>query len=154
MNNNQIKILSEIRVAFQWTFENMATPHTADHFNVPANGIKALDDLIDHYQAIGGQGEDEAEKFFKSECDRQYNERKGVFSDPFTLPQIPFVLRPAIYKLMAQFAATPATKESGDAVEKEIEMLKGMLSEIKRLKESATTTQELFPLLQYISNNL
>lgn len=38
-----------------------------------------------------------------------------------------------------------------EAKEKEILRLKGIINEIKELKGNATTTQELFPLLQYIS---
>ena len=39
--------LKEILEAFKWTFDNMGTPHTSDHFNIPANGIKMLEDLLD-----------------------------------------------------------------------------------------------------------
>lgn len=40
------KELKEILQAFKWTFNNMGTPHTSNHFNIPANGIKTLEDLI------------------------------------------------------------------------------------------------------------
>lgn len=40
---NQLK---EILEEFQWTWDNMGSPHTSDHFNRPANGIKILEDLI------------------------------------------------------------------------------------------------------------
>lgn len=41
-----IKILKEIREAFNWIWDNMGKEHTSDHFNIPANGIQALDNLI------------------------------------------------------------------------------------------------------------
>jgi hypothetical protein len=44
---NMEKELKEILEAFKWTFDNMGTPHTSDHFNIPANGIKMLEDLIE-----------------------------------------------------------------------------------------------------------
>jgi hypothetical protein len=47
MTQEQISTLKQIREAFQWTWDNMATPHTSDHFNVPANGIQAIDNLIE-----------------------------------------------------------------------------------------------------------
>jgi len=39
--------LKDILEAFQWTWDNMQKPHTADHFNIPANGIADLERLID-----------------------------------------------------------------------------------------------------------
>lgn len=41
-----IKELKEILECFEWTWDNIGTPHTSDHFNIPANGIKMLEDLI------------------------------------------------------------------------------------------------------------
>jgi hypothetical protein len=46
-----VEQLKEIRNAFQWTFDNMGTPHTSDHFNVPANGITEVDMLIELIEA-------------------------------------------------------------------------------------------------------
>lgn len=39
--------LKEILECFEWTWDNMGTPHTSDHFNIPANGIEMLRRLID-----------------------------------------------------------------------------------------------------------
>lgn len=45
-----------------------------------------------------------AEDFFKLKCDEQWGKRQGVFSDSGTLPQVPYVVRPAIYSLMESYA--------------------------------------------------
>ena len=44
------KELKEILECFEWTFDNMGTPHTSDHFNMPANGIEMLRRLIDEIE--------------------------------------------------------------------------------------------------------
>lgn len=46
MSVDQVERLSEVLKAFQWTFDNMATPHTSDHFNIPANGISLLTAIL------------------------------------------------------------------------------------------------------------
>lgn len=69
---NNLKVLKEIREAFQWTWDNMGNPHNEDHFNIPANGIQRLDDLINEFKpaqpSSGNEGEQEntkAEDFLK-----------------------------------------------------------------------------------------
>lgn len=56
---NNLKELKEIREAFQWTWDNMDKPHTSDHFNIPANGIQALDNLIEAAQPSSGNAGEE-----------------------------------------------------------------------------------------------
>lgn len=50
-DKNNLGDLKEIRSAFQWTWDNMGMPHTADHFNIPANGLQLLDNFIAGYRA-------------------------------------------------------------------------------------------------------
>lgn len=49
--------LRDVRDAFQWTFDKMGTPHTADHFNIPANGIQLLDSIIEGGTPTAGDKE-------------------------------------------------------------------------------------------------
>lgn len=55
-------------------------------------------------------------------------------------------------KLFKAFLA--AIDEQGKELKAENERLLNLITEIKRLKDSANNTEELFPLLQFISNNL
>lgn len=65
MKNNLI-VLKEIREAFQWTWDNMDKPHTSDHFNIPASGIQALDNLIEAAQpSSGNEGEENRQEALK-----------------------------------------------------------------------------------------
>lgn len=74
-----IEELKEIKAAFQWTWDNMSTPHTADHFNIPANGLTSLDAIIEAGYAASPQSseEDYIEKTFCSRC--HYGTEKGGY---------------------------------------------------------------------------
>lgn len=41
-----LEALKRVKDDFQWTWDNMGKPHTSDHFNRPANGIKEIEDTI------------------------------------------------------------------------------------------------------------
>ncbi len=43
------KELKEVLTAFKWTFENMGESHNPDHFNIPSNGIRLLEDVINQF---------------------------------------------------------------------------------------------------------
>jgi len=58
---------------------------------------------------------------------------------------------PTIDSLRVQLARV--TYERDEAV-REVERLKGLLTQIKDLKSAARSTQDLFALLQFISNHL
>lgn len=42
-----VKQLEEVLNAFKWTHDNMGEPYTPDHFNIPANGIEQLKQVIE-----------------------------------------------------------------------------------------------------------
>ncbi len=46
------KTLWDIHAHFKWTFESMGTEHTADHFNIPANGLQMLEEFIAGYTSV------------------------------------------------------------------------------------------------------
>lgn len=78
--DEMVKELTEIKKAFQWTWDNMDKPHTADHFNTPANGIEQLDRLIaslpptGKVEGDGSRGLPEAINILKEELSKDKSE--------------------------------------------------------------------------------
>ena len=50
-----IQKLKKIKEAFQWTWDNQGTEHTPDHFNIPANGIELLIEVIEEAKTREGE---------------------------------------------------------------------------------------------------
>lgn len=41
-----VEALKNAKNDLQWTWDNMGKPHTSDHFNIPANGIHQIEEVL------------------------------------------------------------------------------------------------------------
>lgn len=62
-----------------------------------------------------------AKEFFTNEMEKQWQERTSAFSSDFgSLSRIPYVVHPAIYKVMEGYAAEQLKQERNKAVDEAV----------------------------------
>lgn len=49
-NAKLVEALEKVKKDMEWMWENLSKPHTSDHFNIPANAINSIEEILNTKQ--------------------------------------------------------------------------------------------------------